>query len=64
MDVDYLNKSASGTSEMNGLSSSEELIIEVDGMKVIQTYTFEPVEIDSGGEDFQIRGNGSVFFQL
>ena len=51
MDVHYSNDSSSGSSEMNGPSSSEELNVEVDGMKAIQLYAFEPVETDSGGED-------------
>ena len=51
MDVHYSNDSSSGSSEMNDPSSSEELNVEVDGMKAIQLYAFEPVETDSGGED-------------
>ena len=51
MDVHYSNESSSGSSEMNGSSSSEELNVKVDGMKAIQPYAFEPVETDSGGKD-------------
>ena len=49
MDVHYSNESSSGSSEMNGPSSSEELNVEVDGMKAIEPV--ETVETDSGGED-------------
>ena len=51
MDVDYSNESSSGSSEMNESSSSEELNVEVDSIKVIQPYAFEPVKTDSGCED-------------
>ena len=51
MDVDYSNESLSGSLEMNGSSSSEELNVEVGGLKLIQPHAFEPVETDSGGED-------------
>ena len=50
MDSDYSNESSSDSSEMNGLSSSEELKVTGD-LKLIQPYAFEPVETDSGGED-------------
>ena len=50
MDSDCSNESSSDSSEMNGLSSSEELNVTGD-VKLIQPYAFEPVETDSAGED-------------
>ena len=51
MDIDYSNESSSDNSEMSGLSSSEELNVGVNGIKVIEPYAFEPVATDSSGED-------------
>ena len=51
MDIDYSNESSSDNSEMSGLSSSEELNVGVNGVKVIEPNAFKPVATDSSGED-------------
>ena len=51
MDIDYSNKSSSDNSGMSGLSSSEELNVGVNCVKVTEPYAFEPVATDSSGED-------------
>ena len=51
MDIEYSNESSSDSSEMSGLSSSEELNVGANDVKVIEPYAFEPVETGSSDED-------------
>ena len=50
MVVDYSNESSCDSSEISELCSSEEVNVRRE-VNTIQTYAFEPVETDSGGED-------------
>ena len=49
MDDDYSNESSCDSSEISESCSSEEVNVRRE-VNTIQTYAFEPVETDSGGE--------------